>query len=199
MECTSLSHKQIRNNINNLKNFNNFHNLIKGGGKGKGGQFWFHYSIIPYISIRKRRRVNKENQTTLKVRKLSELFYNKTTWDYFGCVLPNSDLDIYKLVYSLSDFISFYVIHRKNEVNHIHFSLKSHLQVDSIKNTLRGYFELNGISIDKVFLTRYNKDFGQDTLNYLLRRGRHSFKNDLIDWGLTPINSTVLKSSTLIQ
>ena len=46
IELTSLSHKQIRNNINNLKKSNNINQLIIGGGKGKGGQFWFHFSLL---------------------------------------------------------------------------------------------------------------------------------------------------------
>jgi hypothetical protein len=183
---TTLTNKQIRNNLNNLKNSNKFGSLIRGGGKGKGGQFWFHYSLIPFISIRQRQRVSKNIQTTIKERKLSELFYSKTLWDYFGCIHPNKDVDMKDLLNSLNHFISFYVIHRQNEINHIHFTLQSNLKCDEIKDHFKTYYLTKGISIDKVFLVSFNRDFKDDTINYLLRKGIHSSKNDLIDWGLGP-------------
>jgi hypothetical protein len=185
IEYTTLSHKQIRNNLNSLKTSSRFSNLIKGGGKGKGGQLWFHYSLIPHITLRQRRRVKKEHSTKLKVRKLSEYYYSKMTWDYFGCIHPNRDTDIMDLVTSLNDFNSFYVIHRQQEVNHIHFTIQSVLKNEEIKDIFKTYFKTKNISIDKVFLTGFESGFKDDTINYLLRRGRHSSKNDLIDWGVS--------------
>jgi len=184
-EYSTLSPKQIRNNLNNLKKSNNYNSLIKGGGKGKGGQFWFHYSLLPYITIRQRKRVNRNIQTMLKFRKLSELFYLKTTWDFFGCIHPNKDVDYIDLINSLKNYFSFYVIHRQNEINHIHFTIQSSLKSEEIKDLLKKYFLKNKISIDEVFLNRFEKGFKDDTINYLLRKGVHSSKKDLIDWGLS--------------
>lgn len=90
------------------------------------------------------------------------------------------------LLNSLNHFISFYVIHRQNEINHIHFTLQSNLKCDEIKDHFKTYYLTKGISIDKVFLVSFNRDFKDDTINYLLRKGIHSSKNDLIDWGLGP-------------
>ena len=183
-EFTTLSHKQIRNKLNTLKKLSNFNQFIKGGGKGKGGQFWFHYSILPYISIRHRHILKKDNQTKLKSRKLAEFYYSKTSWDFFGCIHPNRDTDLIDLVNSLNNFVSFYVIHRQNEINHLHFTIQSPLNIEEIRDTLKIYFVKNRISIDKVFLTEFEKGFREATINYLLRKGKHSVKNDLIDWGL---------------
>ncbi len=180
---TTLSHKQIRNNLNNLKKVPVYNNLIKGGGKGRGGQFWFHYSLIPHITIRQRNNKKVRNQTTLKFRNWSSFFYAKTSWDYFGCIHPNRDTDFIELINSLNNFVSFYVIHRRNEIHHIHFTIQSPLKKDEIKDLLRSYFLKKNISIDKVFLTGFVKEFRDDTINYLLRKGQHSSKHDLIDWG----------------
>jgi hypothetical protein len=182
---TTLTSKQVRNNLNNLIKSNNYNSLIKGGGKGKGGQFWSHYSLLPYITIRQRKRGNKNIQSILKFRKLSELLYSKTTWDFFGCIHPNNDVDYIDLINSLGNYFSFYVIHRQNEINHIHFTIQSHLKRDEIVDSLKTYFLKKTISIDKVFLNRFEKGFKDDTLNYLLRKGVHSSKKDLIDWGLS--------------
>jgi hypothetical protein len=81
--------------------------------------------------------------------------------------------------------MSFYVIHRQNEKNHIHFTIQSSLDKDEIKKLLKSFYLKNNISIDKVFLTKFEKHYKDDTINYLLRKGQHSSKNDLIDWGLS--------------
>ena len=47
-EFTTLSKRQIRNNILSIRENTNFKKLIKGGGKGKGGKYWIHFSIVPY-------------------------------------------------------------------------------------------------------------------------------------------------------
>jgi hypothetical protein len=183
-EFTNLSHKQIRNNLNTLKNSFEFEKLIKGGGKGKGGQFWFNPILIPRITSRHRKKKENETKTKLKVRKLSEYYYSKVNWIFFGCILPNKDIELIELVDSLDGFNSFYVIHRQREINHIHFTIHSSKQIEEIKNLLGRYFNKRGISIDKVFLTKFDCKFKDDTLNYLLRRGSHSSKRDLIDWGM---------------
>jgi hypothetical protein len=182
---STLTSKQIRNNLNSIKKLENYGGLIIGGGKGKGGQFWFHYSIIPLITIRQRKRKQRDIQTTKTNRCLSEFYYSKTKWDYFGCIKPNIETDIYQLINSLNNFSSFYVIHRKNEKNHIHFTIESSINLSDIKEQLKTYYTTSHISIDKIFLTKYNCDYNEKTLNYLLRRGNHNTKNDLIDWGLT--------------
>jgi hypothetical protein len=182
IEFTTLSQKQIRNNLNRLSKSKEFENLIYGGGKGKGGRFRFHYSILPIVLLR--RRKNKVD-STLKSRKVSEFYYSKCSWDYFGCIQPNKELDYLELIDSLENFDSFYVIHRRNEKNHIHFTIHSSLSSDEIKDQLNLYFKNKRISIDEVFLTRFDKGFKDDTINYLLRRGKHNSKNDLIDWGLS--------------
>jgi hypothetical protein len=183
-EYTTLSHRQIRNNLNGLKNTNQFEELIIGGGKGKGGTFWIHYSIIPKIVRRQRKRVNKVTLSTIKDRRFSEYYYTINSWDYFGCIHPNKDIDYSLLKNSLNNFNSFYVIHRRNEIHHIHFTIQSSLVISEIKELLKSYFKRNNVSIDEVFLTEFNKGYREDTLNYLLRRGKHSSKKDLIDWGL---------------
>lgn len=183
-DYTDLSHKQIRNNLNSLKKSLEFEHLIKGGGKGKGGQFWFNPILIPRITSRHRKKGENENKTKLMVRKLSEYYYSKVNWIFFGCVLPNRDTELIELIDSLEGFNSFYVIHRQREVNHIHFTLNSTKQIGEIKDIIGSYFNKRGISIDKVFLTKFESKFKDDTLNYLLRRGLHSSKRDLIDWGM---------------
>jgi hypothetical protein len=185
LEFTNLSHKQIRNNLNTLRTSSDFRNLIKGGGKGKGGQFWFHPTLIPLITLRQRKRKENINTTKLKVRRLSEFYYSKVTWDYFGCIHPNKDTELSELVNSLKGFNSFYVIHRQKEINHIHFTIQSPRQIEEIKEHLTRHFNKNKISIDKVFLTKFDYKFKEDTINYLLRRGCHSSKRDLIDWGVS--------------
>ena len=85
---------------------------------------------------------------------------------------------------SLKNYTSFFCIHRCNEKNHIHFTIKSSLNIESIKNELKSFFNQNSISIDKIFLVDFNPFLMGNTLNYLLRRGNHNKKNDLIDWGL---------------
>ena len=184
-EFTNLSHKQIRNNLNKLRTSSDFSNLIKGGGKGKGGQFLFHPTLIPLITFRQRQKKVNSNKVKLRVRKLSEFYYSKVTWDYFGCIHPNKDTDLFELVNSLNGYNSFYVIHRQKEINHIHFTIQSHQRIEEIKDILKTYFKTKNISIDKVFLTGFQSGFKDDTINYLLRRGRHSSKNDLIDWGVS--------------
>ena len=129
-EFTNLSHKQIRNNLNTLKNSSEFRNLIKGGGKGKGGQFWFNPILIPHITLRQRKKKENENKTKLRDRKLSEYFFTKVIWSYFGCIRPNRDTDLFQLVNSLDSFNSFYVIHRQREINHLHFTIHSSKQVE---------------------------------------------------------------------
>ena len=184
-EFTNLSHKQIRNNLNKLRTSSNFSNLIKGGGKGKGGQFLFHPTLIPLITLRQRQKKVNGNNVKSRVRKLSEFYYSKVTWDYFGCIHPNKDIDLFELINSLYGYNSFYVIHRQKEISHIHFTIQSHQRIEEIKDHLTGYFNKNKISIDKVFLTRFDYKFKEDTINYLLRRGKHSSKKDLIDWGIS--------------
>jgi hypothetical protein len=184
-EFTNLSHKQIRNNLNTLKNSSEFRDLIKGGGKGKGGQFWFNPILIPHITLRQRKKKENENKTKLRDRKLSEYFFSKVIWSYFGCIRPNRDIDLFQLVNSLDSFNSFYVIHRQREINHLHFTIHSSKQVEEIKDHLKSYFNKHSISIDKVFLTEFDYKFKGNTLNYLLRRGGHSSKRDLIDWGIS--------------
>ena len=122
---STLSQKQIRNNLNYLLGKGEYSNLIYGGGRGKGGQFRVHYTLIPLITNRKRNSKKKELQLKYTERFLSEFYYGKTNWDYFGCIKPNQETDLYQLVNSLKNFFSFYVIHRKKEKNHIHFTLSS--------------------------------------------------------------------------
>lgn len=184
-EFTNLSHKQIRNKLNTLKTSSEFRNQIKGGGKGKGGQFWFNPILIPQITFRQRKKKENENLNKLRVRRLSEYYYSKVIWSYFGCIRPNRDTDLLELVNSLNGFNTFYVIHRQREINHIHFTIHSSKQVEEIKDHFKGYFNKHNISIDKVFLTKFDYKFKDDTLNYLLRRGCHSSKKDLIDWGIS--------------
>jgi hypothetical protein len=184
IEFTDLSHKQIRNNLNRLKNTIEFEKYIQGGGKGKGGQFWFNPILIPKITSRHRKNTENETKTKLKVRKLSEYYYRKVSWSFFGCILPNKDTELNELVNSLNGFSSFYVVHRQREINHIHFTIHSTKQSDEIRDSLRCYFIKCGISIDDVYLTKFDFGFGDSTLNYLLRRGSHSSKRDLIDWGM---------------
>jgi hypothetical protein len=88
------------------------------------------------------------------------------------------------LLKSLRQFDGFYVIHRKNEKNHIHFTIHSSRSISDIKQIIKNYFQTLKISIDNVFLTEYQETFGKNTLQYLLRKGNHSNKHDLIDWGL---------------
>jgi hypothetical protein len=183
-QLTTLSQRQIRNNINLLRQENQFVNLIEGGGKGKGGQFKFHYSIVPLITNRKRQRVNQGSRTIYSSRKLSEFYFSKSQWDFFGCINPNIDIDIPTLKKSLDNFISFFCIHRSKEKNHIHFTIKSNLDLFYIKKELSSFFTNQSISIDEVFLVDFNPELKVETLNYLLRRGTHNEKNDLIDWGL---------------
>jgi len=190
-EFSSLTSKQIRNKINVLKTSSSFSSLIYGGGKGKGGKLWFHYSILPYITYRQRRRFNKDIHTTLKGRKLSEYYFSKSYWNYFGCIKPNIDIDISDLVNSLNNFLSFYVVHRKNEKNHIHFILDSTVNQGEIKEELKKYYTKNDISIDKIFLTQFDFKLKNETLNYLLRKGVHSSQKDLIDWGLSIPNTNI--------
>jgi hypothetical protein len=185
IEFTNLSHKQIRNNLNTLKTSSDFSNLIKGGGKGKGGQFWFHPTLIPIITLRQRQKKENVNQIKLKVRRLSEFYYSRVRWDYFGCIHPNKDIDLIELVNSLKGYNSFYVIHRQKEKNHIHFTIQSPQKIEEIKDHVTRYFNQHKISIDEVFLTKFDYKFKEDTINYLLRRGRHSSKRDLIDWGVS--------------
>jgi hypothetical protein len=188
-DFTTLTNRQIRNNINRLKKSDKFNQYIKGGGRGKGGQFWFHYSIIPYITSRTRMRRNVNSTTTYSSRKLSDFLFTKTKWTYFGCIKPNEDIDIFELIGSLSPFFSFYCIHRQKEKNHIHFSVKTSIQIDDFKELLKLYFKKINKSIDRVFLTQFDNDLREKTINYLLRRGNHNTKQDLIDWGLTTPNS----------
>ena len=112
-------------------------------------------------------------------------YYTKVTWDYFGCIHPNKDIELFELVNSLKGFNSFYVIHRQQEINHIHFTIHSPRQIEELKDHLSSYFKKHKISIDKVFLTNFDYKFKEDTINYLLRRGCHSSKRDLIDWGVS--------------
>jgi hypothetical protein len=181
---TTLTNRQIRNNINRLRKSNKFNGYIKGGGRGKGGQFWFHFSIIPYITNRIRMRRNVNSTTTYSSRKLSEFIFSRTKWNYFGCIKPNEEIDIFDLIGSLSPFFSFYCVHRNKEKNHIHFSVKTSLQIEDFKELLKLYFKKINKSIDRVFLTHFDTELGGKTLNYLLRRGNHNTKRDLIDWGL---------------
>lgn len=187
VDYTTLSHKQVRNNLNILLRTNKFDNLIIGGGKGRGGRFWFHFSLLPMVLQRQRKRVKSNCKLTTKNRSLSEYYYSKSNWDYFGCIHPNKDIDYLDLINSLKNINSFYVIHRRNEINHIHFTIQSKLSINEIKDHLKLFFQKRNISIDKVFLTGFNSLFKDDTINYLLRKGIHSSKKDLIDWGLTSI------------
>jgi hypothetical protein len=185
LDFTTLSKRQIRNNIIFLRKDENFHNLIKGGGKGKGGKYWIHYSIIPYITGRQRNSLQKSIKSTYNSRNLSEFIFKKINWDYFGCIKPNTDLDLTLLIESLNKYQSFYSIHRTKEMNHIHFSIKSPLSLHDIKKELSCFFSNNSISIDEVYLVDFNPQLRTKSLDYLLRRGNYNHKKDLIHWGLT--------------
>jgi hypothetical protein len=181
---TTLSQRQLRNNINILREDSRFSSLIQGGGKGKGGQFRFHYTIIPLITFRQRQKINQSSRTIYSSRLLSEYYFSMTNWDFFGCIYPNTDIDISKLKESLSQYISFFCVHRRKEKNHIHFTINSPDELCLIKKELSSYYSNQSISIDEVFLVDFNSELKVETLNYLLRRGPHHEKRDLIDWGL---------------
>jgi len=185
LDFTTLSKRQIRNNVLSLREDINFNNLIRGGGKGKGGKYWIHYSIVPYITERQRKSLNKSIKSTYNSRKLSEFIFKKSKWDYFGCIKPNTDLDLTQLIGSLNKHESFYCIHRTREKNHIHFSIKSPLSLHEIKKELNSFFTNNSVSIDEVYIVDFNPLLRNKSLDYLLRRGNHNHKDDLIHWGLT--------------
>lgn len=184
-EFTTLSKRQIRNNILSIRENTNFKKLIKGGGKGKGGKYWIHFSIVPYITDRQRNTPKNQIKSTYNNRKLSEFIFRKSTWDYFGCIKPNIDVDLINLIKSLNNYSSFYCIHRNNEKNHIHFSIKSSRCLDEIKKELSHFFGSQSVSIDEVYIVDFNTLLTDKSLDYLLRRGNHNHKKDLIHWGLT--------------
>ena len=192
IEYTTLSKRQIRNNIMSLQKNENFHELINGGGKGKGGKYWIHYSILPYITERQRNTPISSVKSTYNNRSLSEFIFKKSNWDYFGCIKPNIDVELTELIRSLNNFVSFYCIHRNREKNHIHFSIKSPLKLEEIRKEIKNFFSNHSISIDEVYLVDFNPLLTDKSLDYLLRRGIHNQKRDLIHWGLTIPKSSII-------
>ena len=182
---STLTTRQIRNNINSKKSIPEYENFIKGGGRGRGGQYWIHTSIIHEFISRKRNSPYFSTKQPIKNRKFSELFYSLTKWTYFGCVRPNSEVDFQILINSLQEYTSFYVIHRKGELNHIHFTLYEVMDIDEVKSKLKGYFCEKGISLGPIFLIEFSEKYRSNSFDYLLRRGRHNMKSDLVDWGFT--------------
>ena len=149
-----------------------------------------HSSIKSFIkTLNRKGEIIPPCFTPHLILKLSDFLFTKTKWTYFGCIKPNEDIDIFELIGSLSPFFSFYCIHRQKEKNHIHFSVKTSIQIDDFKEILKLYFKKINKSIDRVFLTQFDNDLREKTINYLLRRGNHNTKQDLIDWGLTTPNS----------
>lgn len=181
---SSLTPKQIRNNIRDLHKHPEYQKKIYGGGRGKGGRYQIHFSLLPKITMRRRRRKIKDIQTIRKHRLLAEHIFPKIQWDYFGCIKPNIEIDMEVLICSISNFNCFYAIHRQNEMNHIHFTLEGKNSMDKIITTITNFYKRNKISIDNVFLKPFDKSSKRSAFNYLLRKEMHSNRNDLIDWGL---------------
>jgi hypothetical protein len=78
---STLTSKQIRNKLVSLKNSNLYNGLIFGGGKGKGGQYKVHFTLLPIVASRIRRKKQKSIQTTNKSRLLSEYYFSKKQWN----------------------------------------------------------------------------------------------------------------------
>ena len=182
---STLSTKQIRNRIKKLIDFSNSA-LIMNGKKGRGGDYLIHYSLLQNLVKRKRRERNEKKNTQkiiYKNRNFSELFFLTNNWDFFGCVYINKDIDYNELTKFFVIYNIFYVIHRRKEKNHIHFAVKSYKCKSDLKQEISSIFQKKKISIDEIFLTNFNSDLKKKSLDYLLRRGEHSEKKDLIDWG----------------
>lgn len=179
---STLSTKQIRNRIKNLKKVSPT-NLIMNGKKGRGGEYMIHYSLLKYL-VKRKRNSNKYNLSLInKFRNFSEFIFLTNDWDFFGCVKINKDIDYNILIEFFRLYTIFYVIHRKNEKNHIHFVLKNDKCLSNLKEEISSIFKKKQISIDKIYLDIFNSNLKNKSLEYLLRRGYHSNKKDLIDWG----------------
>ncbi len=179
---STLSTKQIRNRIKKLKDVNDS-TLIICGKKGRGGDYLIHYSLLQYLVKRERKEKKNTGHLIRKNRNFSEIFFLTNTWDFFGCVNINNDIDYNELTKFFEPYNIFYVIHRKKEKNHIHFAIKNHKCKSDLKQEISSIFHKKKISIDEIFLTNFISDLKKKSLEYLLRRGEHSKKRDLIDWG----------------
>jgi hypothetical protein len=127
---TCLSERQIRNRVKNQSLLNQ--NLIKGGGRGKGGKYSIHWSILPDILKEEYSKCTDDTYQRKQIMFKSYLGqyekqeFEKNKWKQFSFINPKDEISPESLKEVLSKLpgkIFFYSIHGHLENNtfHIHY------------------------------------------------------------------------------
>ena len=126
---TCLSDRQIRNRVKTLSTLKK--NLIKGGGRGKGGKYSIHWSILPEILKEGYSKCPDSYERKQKMFKsylgqYEKQEFEKHKWKQFSYINPKDEISPESLKEVLSKLpgkLFFYSIHGhlKNNTFHIHY------------------------------------------------------------------------------
>ncbi len=150
LHLTNVSRKQVNNRIRKLKN--KYPNLIKGGGRGRGGKYLIHPLMIPFL-IRLNEEISLTNSEKEQWIRKQQLFYesisnynnldtfSKVEWDWFCCFRPPNEYDIQSLIdlipKSDATDLAYFSIHRQEDKLHIHFVLRTNMNKNEILNSVK--------------------------------------------------------------
>lgn len=191
---SNISRKQIGNRIKPIKK--KYPNLIKGGGRGKGGKYQINPLLIKHLTIpntevkvsgEDKKRMNDKQDEFLKNLPPFDTMdtFKEIEWDWFCCYHPVKEItDIQELIDCIpmnEGDLCYYSIHRKNESgritkHHIHFVLKSDLTKNDISKTTPFYSDYD---IQEFDLTDVEGCYNYFSNSNLLR----SDKQELCEWG----------------
>lgn len=137
LPLTNITRKQLNNRIQNIRG--KYPDLIKGGGKGKGGRYSIHPFFTTYLIQPHWSRTFTPHQKNNTEKRISEFLKSKTPinyyelfksirWDRFCCYSPlkkiYDPIELINLIPLNDGDVSFYSIHRfHDESLHIHFTL----------------------------------------------------------------------------
>lgn len=130
---TNVSRKQINNRVNKIKW--KYPQLIKGGGKGKGGKYSVNNLFMNYLTRLNPNQPTPSEGTGIVSKRCiidySELF-NSIDWNWFGCLSTTSLFEtekLFQLLHLQDGEILFYSIHSTGKLDklHIHFTSNSEL------------------------------------------------------------------------
>jgi hypothetical protein len=143
IEHNNISRRIINNRINKLKSI--FPSLIKGGGKGKGGRYYFDDLLLAdifkpnsqlFLSSSETEILRFRQSTFINSFKTLENYrkkFDSIEWKYWGCFRTKNNIisqqELVKMIQVKRGDILFYAIHtidlKITDPSHIHFVLKT--------------------------------------------------------------------------
>lgn len=176
---TDISRKQVNNRIKKLIPYKN---LVKGGGKGKGGLYRVNSIFFNYLTLLKsiKYKSNIVRNKDVINNLIINLFetYKLVNWTYFGCYSPPKVYCVDALLELLplkDGELLFYAIHGRKSTDelHIHF-------VVTTNSNIQKFEYLENKSKMSVNAVPFRNELQSECFTYFINPKENQF---LVDYG----------------